>query len=195
MADNVEQPDRSDVEQGRTVLVVGPDGRPVGTVDLEQDQNDDGDDPGRLIEQPAKVMRIGSMIKQLLEEVRAAPLDEAGRQRLRDIHSRSIIELEEGLAPELRAELDRLTLPFDEGTTPSEAELRIAQAQLVGWLEGLFHGIQAALVAQQMAARMQLEQMRGGNRPALPVGPGGQMIPGLIPGQPTDGQGGTGQYL
>ncbi|HEV7899053.1 MAG TPA: bacterial proteasome activator family protein [Planosporangium sp.] len=197
MADNVEQqPDPSEVEQSRTVLVVGPDGRPVGTVDLEQDQADEGDDPGKLIEQPAKVMRIGSMIKQLLEEVRAAPLDEAGRQRLREIHSRSIIELEEGLAPELRDELDRLTLPFDEDTTPSEAELRIAQAQLVGWLEGLFHGIQAALVAQQMAARVQLEQMRTGGRPALPVGPGGRIIPGMVPpGQQPDGQGGTGQYL
>jgi hypothetical protein len=196
MADNMEQPDRSEVEQSRTVLVVGPDGRPVGTVDLEQDQADDGDDPGKLIEQPAKVMRIGSMIKQLLEEVRAAPLDEASRQRLRDIHSRSITELEEGLAPELRDELDRLTLPFEEGTTPSEAELRIAQAQLVGWLEGLFHGIQAALVAQQMAARMQLEQMRTGNLPALPAGPGGRMVPGMVPpGQQPDGPGGTGQYL
>jgi hypothetical protein len=197
MADNVEQPDLSEVEQSRTVLVVGPDGRPVGTVDLERDQADESDDdPGKLIEQPAKVMRIGSMIKQLLEEVRAAPLDEAGRQRLADIHSRSIIELEEGLAPELRDELGRLTLPFEEGNIPSEAELRIAQAQLVGWLEGLFHGIQAALMAQQMAARMQLEQMRTGGRPALPVGPGGPMMPGMIPpGQQPDGQGGTGQYL
>src|SRR3712207_3242551 len=148
----------------------------------------------KLIEQPAKVMRIGSMIKQLLEEVRAAPLDEAGRQRLREIHSRSITELEEGLAPELREELDRLTLPFDEGTVPSEAELRIAQAQLVGWLEGLFHGIQATLVAQQMAARMQLEQMRG--RPALPMGPGGRPpgTPGLT-GQPAPEPHGPGQYL
>ncbi|MDT4988515.1 MAG: hypothetical protein QOI74_2609 [Micromonosporaceae bacterium] len=207
MADNAEQPDPTDndagAEQGRTVLVVGPDGQPIGTVDLDPAQTDEPEDPGRLIEQPAKVMRIGSMIKQLLEEVRAAPLDEAGRQRLRDIHARSIIELETGLAPELRDELDRLTLPFDEGSTPSEAELRIAQAQLVGWLEGLFHGIQAALVAQQMAARMQLEQMRTGNRPALPVGPGGaRMMPGMMtPGGPPPGSqpgqpdGGTGQYL
>src|SRR5690348_3147401 len=106
MADNNEQPE---AEPNRTVVVVGPDGRPVGTVDLEDSPAEDADDPGRLIEQPAKVMRIGSMIKQLLEEVRAAPLDEAGRQRLREIHSRSITELEEGLAPELREELDRLT--------------------------------------------------------------------------------------
>ncbi|MEB3033423.1 bacterial proteasome activator family protein [Mycolicibacter sp. MYC340] len=121
-----------------------------------------------LIEQPAKVMRIGTMIKQLLEEVRSAPLDDASRVRLREIHSASIRELEDGLAPELREELDRLTLPLREDATPSDAELRIAQAQLVGWLEGLFHGIQTALFAQQMAARAQLEQMRHG---ALPPGP------------------------
>ncbi len=171
-----------------------------------------GDDEAVLsitdqVEQPAKVMRIGTMIKQLLEEVRAAPLDEAGRARLREIHEKSIHELEEGLAPELRDELDRLTLPFG-GDIPSEAELRIAQAQLVGWLEGLFHGIQTALFAQQMAARAQLEGLR---HKALPpgehegrqviVGPGGQMIvpgPGvrLTPGSDDDESGpGTGQYL
>jgi hypothetical protein len=175
-----------------SVIVVGPDGRPMGTV--ESDGTLKAEEPGNLIEQPAKVMRIGSMIKQLLEEVRAAPLDEASRTRLRDIHHRSITELEDGLAPELREELERLSLPFEGDTPPSESELRIAQAQLVGWLEGLFHGIQAALVAQQMAARLQLEQMRGGagpGRPALPVGPNG-VIPGM-PGQAGDGR--TGQYL
>jgi len=177
-----------------TVVVVGPDGRPVGTVEVPpSDGQPAEEDPARLVEQPAKVMRIGSMIKQLLEEVRAAPLDEAGRQRLKEIHRRSIVELEDGLAPELRDELERLSLPFDEGTTPSEAELRIAQAQLVGWLEGLFHGIQATLLAQQMAARMQLEQMRGGQQPrALP--PGLSLTPGA--GQPAPGDArGTGQYL
>src|SRR5277367_3256522 len=136
---------------------------------------DDVDSDGRsltdLVEQPAKVMRIGTMIKQLLEEVRAAPLDEAGRQRLREIHEASIHELEEGLSPDLRAELHRLTLPFGDGV-PSEAELRIAQAQLVGWLEGLFHGIQAAF-AQQMAVRQQELERR-----ALPGGPGGPGGPG-----------------
>src|ERR1700722_2127113 len=138
------------------------------------------------VEHPAKVMRIGTMIKQLLEEVRAAPLDEASRSRLREIHATSIRELEEGLAPELREELDRLTLPFTEGSVPSDAELRIAQAQLVGWLEGLFHGIQTALFAQQMAARSQLEQMR--EQRGLPPGAGGFGGPG--------GSGsGTGQYL
>ncbi|MBY9074315.1 bacterial proteasome activator family protein [Nocardioides sp. WL0053] len=121
-----------------------------------------------LVEQPAKVMRIGSMIRQLLEEVKAAPLDEASRQRLKEIHESSIKELEQGLAPELVEELERLALPFTN-ETPSEAELRIAQAQLVGWLEGLFHGIQTAIYAQQVAARAQLEQMRR----ALP--------PGMIP--------------
>ncbi|MGI8879186.1 MAG: bacterial proteasome activator family protein [Jatrophihabitans sp.] len=146
----------------------------------------------KQVEQPAKVMRIGTMIKQLLEEVRAAPLDEAGRARLKEIHQASIRELEEGLAPELREELDRLSLPFDEDHVPSEPELRIAQAQLVGWLEGLFHGIQTALFAQQMAARAQLEEMR---RRALPEGahPGmpGMMMPG---GDGLTGDG-TGQYL
>jgi hypothetical protein len=137
-----------------------------------------------LVEQPAKVMRIGTMIKQLLEEVRAAPLDDASRTRLREIHARSVRELEEGLAPELRDELERLTLPFTEDALPSDAELRIAQAQLVGWLEGLFHGIQTALFAQQMAARAQLEQMRQG---ALPPGVS-------APGQ-RGGPSGTGQYL
>ncbi len=138
-----------------------------------RDAGGDGDSDERsltdLVEQPAKVMRIGTMIKQLLEEVRAAPLDEASRNRLREIHATSIRELEDGLAPELREELDRLTLPFNEDATPSDAELRIAQAQLVGWLEGLFHGIQTALFAQQISARAQLEQMRQG---ALPPGVG-----------------------
>jgi hypothetical protein len=188
-------------EQGesasRTVVVVGPDGRPIGTVNASDGQVEE-EDPTRLIEQPAKVMRIGSMIKQLLEEVKAAPLDEKARQRLSEIHRQSIVELEAGLAPELVEELDRLALPFKPDATPSEAELRVAQAQLVGWLEGLFHGIQATLVAQQMAARMQLEQMRG--RPALP--PGSTAMPGM-PGMMARPHGGddrgdggpTGQYL
>jgi hypothetical protein len=146
----------------------------------DSDQDPDDRSLTDLVEQPAKVMRIGTMIKQLLEEVRAAPLDEASRSRLREIHAISIRELEDGLAPELRDELDRLTLPFTEGTVPSDGELRIAQAQLVGWLEGLFHGIQTALFAQQMAARSQIEQIR--EQRGLPPGVG-------RPGH------GTGQYL
>ena len=122
---------------------------------------------GESVEHPAKVMRIGSMIKVLLEEVRQAPLDEAGRARLAEIYETSIKELSEGLSDDLRDELARLTAPFDGAEPPSEAELRIAQAQLVGWLEGLFHGIQATLFAQQMAARAQLEQIR---QKELPVG-------------------------
>ena len=188
MTDDIRTADKQDDD---SVVVVGPDGRPMGTV--EADGSLSPEEPGNLIEQPAKVMRIGSMIKQLLEEVRAAPLDEASRGRLREIHQRSIKELEDGLAPELQEELERLSLPFEGETPPSEAELRIAQAQLVGWLEGLFHGIQAALVAQQMAARLQLEQMRGAGRPALPMGPHG-VIPGMTPGQ-NGGDGRTGQYL
>jgi len=155
---------------------------------------DPDNDPTSQIEQPAKVMRIGTMIKQLLEEVRAAPLDEAGRTRLKEIHESSIKELEQGLSPELRAELNRLSIPFDEAHVPSEAELRIAQAQLVGWLEGLFHGIQTALFAQQMAARAQLEQMRGRALPGQ-VGPGGMPMDPSQVGQSGPGERGTGQYL
>ncbi|MGH3849696.1 MAG: bacterial proteasome activator family protein, partial [Pseudonocardiaceae bacterium] len=118
-----------------------------GLMGAAQDSDSDDRSLTDLVEQPAKVMRIGTMIKQLLEEVRAAPLDDASRNRLREIHATSIRELEDGLAPELREELDRLTLPFNEDASPSDAELRIAQAQLVGWLEGLFHGIQTALFA------------------------------------------------
>jgi hypothetical protein len=182
---------RANKQDDGSVIVVGPDGRPMGTVDADGSLKPE--EPGNLIEQPAKVMRIGSMIKQLLEEVRAAPLDDASRSRLREIHQRSIKELEDGLAPELQEELERLSLPFEGDSPPSEAELRIAQAQLVGWLEGLFHGIQAALVAQQMAARLQLEQMRGG-RPALPMGPNG-MVPGLPNNNDPNGGGRAGQYL
>ncbi|MEO6470499.1 MAG: bacterial proteasome activator family protein [Aeromicrobium sp.] len=140
--------------------VVGPDGAPVPVPIKETALSD-------LVEQPAKVMRIGGMIRQLLEEVKAAPLDEASRARLREIYDQSITELEDGLAPELVEELERLSLPFDTGT-PSESELRIAQAQLVGWLEGLFHGIQAALYAQQVAAQSQFQNIRL----ALPGGAG-----------------------
>ena len=118
------------------------------------------------VEQPAKIMRIGSMIKQLLEEVRQAPLDEASRGRLREIYDTSVKELSEGLSEDLRAELARMTSPFGPGEVPSESELRVAQAQLVGWLEGLFQGIQATLFAQQMAARAQLEEMRRRSLPA-----------------------------
>ncbi|MFZ0665545.1 MAG: bacterial proteasome activator family protein [Acidimicrobiales bacterium] len=127
----------------------------------------EGEGHNEAVEQPAKVMRIGSMVKQLLDEVRAAPLDEKSRVRLREIYEQSVRELAESLSPDLAKELDRMALPFDAESVPSEAELRIAQAQLVGWLEGLFHGIQATLVAQQMAARAQLEEMR---RRGLPAG-------------------------
>jgi proteasome activator-like protein len=170
-AQNSEVQNQSDYRAGGYV-VVGPDGLPVieDAAELGEQPNEMiGEDPAsvaEMVEQPAKVMRIGSMIKQLLEEVRAAPLDEASRVRLKEIHKSSIAELEKGLAPELISELERLSLPFAEDGIPSEAELRIAQAQLVGWLEGLFHGIQTALFAQQMAARAQLEQIRR----ALPPG-------------------------
>lgn len=115
---------------------------------------------GETIEQPAKIMRIGTMIRALLEEARNADLDEGGRDRLRDIYEMSISELASTLSPDLKEELARLTSPFADDSIPSGAELRIAQAQLVGWLEGLFQGIQATMFAQQMAARQQLEQIR-----------------------------------
>jgi hypothetical protein len=173
-------------EQGiPQVVVVGPDGMAVGG-SLEGAENAETERPvTEMVEQPAKVMRIGSMIRQLLEEVRAAPLDEKSRARLKEIHESSIKELEDGLAPELVEELERLSLPFGEDL-PSEAELRVAQAQLVGWLEGLFHGIQTTLFAQQMAARAQLEQMRR----ALPPG---LLPPGSDQEQPPPR--GTGPYL
>ncbi|WP_308249410.1 bacterial proteasome activator family protein [Nocardioides jiangsuensis] len=162
-----QSPETNGNDDDPKVVIIGPDGMSV-----TGQPGSEGEDGERhitdLVEQPAKVMRIGSMIRQLLEEVKAAPLDEASRQRLKEIHESSIKELEQGLAPELVEELERLALPFTN-ETPSEAELRIAQAQLVGWLEGLFHGIQTAIYAQQVAARAQLEQMRR----ALP--------PGMIP--------------
>jgi hypothetical protein len=147
-------------------------GAPTGPADGSgPGVNDGSDDDGgaESISQPGKVLRIGSMVKQLLEEVRQAPLDEAGRVRLREIYEISVRELASGLSPDLAAELDRVAMPFDE-TAPSESELRLAQAQLVGWLEGLFHGIQATLMAQQMAARAQLDDLR---ERGLPPGPDG----------------------
>ena len=137
-------------------------------------RGEQGIDPGlgddgpttESVERPAKVMRVGSMIKQLLDEVRQAPLDPASRTRMKEIYESSVRELADGLSPDLVEELDRLALPFSSDE-PSDAEIRLAQAQLVGWLEGLFHGIQATLFAQQMAARAQLEEMR---RQSLPAG-------------------------
>ena len=142
---------------------------PPDTQIVPEPESEDQGDPqarGDTIESPAKVLRIGGMAKELLEEVRRASLDEAGRSRLREIYETSVGELATGLPEELRDELSRLSSPFDEGT-PTEGELRVAQAQLVGWLEGLFHGIQAALFSQQMAARAQLEKAQ---RRALPMG-------------------------
>ncbi|WP_024934717.1 MULTISPECIES: bacterial proteasome activator family protein [Actinomadura] len=178
------EPSKNKSGQEPQVLVLGPNGIAV-------EGGGEGESEGKsvtdMVEQPAKVMRIGGMIRQLLEEVKAAPLDEASRARLREIHKSSIKELEDGLAPELVEELERLSLPFTEGTVPSESELRIAQAQLVGWLEGLFHGIQTTLFAQQMAARAQLEQMRR----ALPAG----MMPGGEEEQQKPGPRSSGPYL
>ena len=179
-------------QESPQVLVVGPDGMALGSASAGgggSDEDESREVPvTEMVEQPAKVMRIGSMIKQLLDEVKAAPLDEASRARLKEIHASSVKELEDGLAPELIDELERISLPFTDDVVPSDSELRIAQAQLVGWLEGLFHGIQTTLFAQQMAARTQLEQMRR----ALP--------PGAVPedhegGEAVEGPVRSGPYL
>ena len=176
------QDDPAGSQAAHEVVVVGPDGQEIGRVESDGSTQEGPATVTSLVQQPAKVMRIGSMIKQLLDEVKSAPLDDAARSRLREIHLQSIQELQDGLAPELVEELERLTLPFAEDGAPSDAELRIAQAQLVGWLEGLFHGIQAALFAQQMTAKAQFEEMRRqAGQPQLPQG---------APGHP-----GAGQYL
>jgi hypothetical protein len=208
-----EQPEKPDdsraaeTESANRMVIVGPDGQPVASVPASALRPPAGDDSGdadesdltSLVEQPAKVMRIGSMIRQLLEEVKSAPLDDASRQRLMQIHRRSIKELETGLAPELVEELERLTLPFTGDQTPSDAELRISQAQLVGWLEGLFHGIQTAIYAQQMAARAQFEQIRRALPPGVQIATGQPGQPGpdgqRAPGEPETGPGSGGMYL
>jgi hypothetical protein len=178
------------------ILIIDPQGTQVaGQADAAEHQGEDDDieQVTDLVEEPAKVMRIGSMIRMLLEEVKSAPVDESGRARLAGVLRTSIGELKEGLAPELGDELDRLIDPFS-GDTPSESELRIAQAQLVGWLEGLFHGIQTAIYAQQMAARAQLEQMRR----ALPPGVlphEASAGPGQSDGEQTPGNHSGGMYL
>ncbi|WP_425955367.1 bacterial proteasome activator family protein [Xylanimonas sp. McL0601] len=177
--------------------IVTPEGEEVPAEAIPEQEDDEN--VSSRIEEPAKVMRIGGMIKRLLDEVRDTPLDDAARTLLAEIHERSLHELEDGLSPDLVDELHRITLPFaDDGTPPSDAELRVAQAQLVGWLEGLFHGIQTALVAQQMAAQAQLSQMRRG----LPPGGFPGAAPGSVPGGPgmhhgggEDGRPSPGQYL
>ena len=177
------QPDEEN-EPAR-VVVVTQDGMGVSTPGTpgRDGSDEESNNPADLVEQPAKVMRIGSMIKNLLDEVRNAPLDEAGRTRLAEIHRRSI------------EELDRLALPFSSAA-PSDAELRIAQAQLVGWLEGLFHGIQTALFAQQMAAQQQLQGMRRALPPGHPAAEDPrQGVPGQMGGPQSPGAAGTGQYL
>jgi hypothetical protein len=164
----------------------------VPASDVEVVQSTEPEEQTETVTEPAKVMRIGSMVKQLLEEVRNSTLDEASRERLAEIYERSIVELSEALSPDLRQELQMLSLPFRDGEVPSDSEIRVAKAQLVGWLEGLFHGIQATLFAQQMVARQQIEQMRGGQLPP------GMLPPGMAPaGRPPQGEGADrpGTYL
>ena len=158
-----------------TAPVPDAEGTPGGGIVAEVVGTEPAAEKGESVEQPAKVMRIGSMIRQLLEEVRQAPLDDASRERLAEIYERSVTELGTALSPDLQEELGKLALPFTTDT-PSDSELRVAQASLVGWLEGLFHGIQATLFAQQLAARQQLEEMR-----QLPQGDPRLMRPGAPP--------------
>ena len=167
-------PDRPEAPPNVVVVPPGAVGGPAAGAG-EAPSSEGGVEPTETVAQPARVMRIGSMIRQLLEEVRQAPLDEKSRTRLREIYDTSVHELSDGLSPDLAAELKRISSPFETGT-PSEGELRVAQAQLVGWLEGLFQGIQATLFAQQMNARTQLEDMR---RRQLPSG---EESPGSRPG-------------
>ena len=172
MTDTTENPNQTaepeQVEHGEIVTAPGGDAEQTETVTA-----------------PAKVMRIGSMVKQLLEEVKGTDLDQASRERLAEIYERSIVELSEALSPDLQEELRMLTLPFKDGVAPTSGEIRVAQAQLVGWLEGLFHGIQATLFAQQLAARQQFEQMRG----IAPGSSGGGIDPRLIQGAAPQGDG------
>jgi hypothetical protein len=146
------------------------------------------DSPGSLIEHPAKLLRIASMIRELVEEARQAGLDEQARERLRNIYGRSLEELKESLSEDLQRELEELMAPL--ASSSSDSEVRVAQAQLLGWLEGLFHGIQAALWSQQMQARAALEEMR---RRGLPSGHQHQGAPPQEPG--SEGMGPAGQYL
>lgn len=169
MGQDAQMPEEPIVERGELIV---PTLVPPGDDSRAADEGAEGDEDGReFVSEPAKVMRVGSMIKQLLEEVRTTDLDEPSRARLREIYDTSVRELGSALSSDLQDELARLAFPFGEDGTPTEMELRIAQAQLVGWLEGLFHGIQATLFAQQMAARQQLEKMRGELPPGA-VGPG-----------------------
>jgi hypothetical protein len=154
-------------------------------VEVVPDEQRDGERSQGSVEEPGKLLRIAVMLREMQEEVRRAPTDDAGRERLRVVHDRAVSQLCEALSGDLRDELNTLNLPFGEGT-PSDSEILIAQAQLIGWLEGLFQGIQAAIVSQQLQARQQLEHMRGR---ALP---GGRVLPG---GPQEGGQPPTGQYL
>jgi hypothetical protein len=198
MTDERDTSSTEDQGDSQRVVVVTQDGMGVAPGprgNRDNGESDENTNPADLVEQPAKVMRIGAMIKNLLDEVRNAPLDEAGRARLAEIHRRSIDELKAGLAPELVDELDRIALPFGSAA-PSDAELRIAQAQLVGWLEGLFHGIQTALFAQQMAAQQQLQGMRRALPPGHPAAEDPRLQrPGMPQPAPAPGVSGTGQYL
>lgn len=127
------------------------------TVEAEAVEESGGKTPD--VTQPTKLIRMASMTRAMLEEARQAPLDESGRERMAEVHSRSVEELREILSPELQEEFAEIMIPLNDEDV-SEAELRVAQAQLIGWLEGLFHGIQASLWSQQVSAQTQLAEMQ-----------------------------------
>ena len=182
-----DHPDPTSAERPEVVGVAAAEARAAAAAEVEHGEIVPAGDEEELqdsVTSPAKVMRIGSMVKALLEEVRGAQLDEPSRERLAEIYERSVVELSEALSPDLQQELKMLTLPFKDGEVPSESEIRVAKAQLVGWLEGLFHGIQATLFAQQLAARQQLEQMRQ-LPPATPASPAARAAPDAAPERPS----------
>lgn len=151
----------------------GPDAMGPGAAALVAEAAE-GDDDSEQVTRPTKLIRIASMVRSMLDEVRRAPLDDAGRRRLREIHDKSVAELESVLSPDLQEELNEVILPLT-ADAPTESELRLAQAQLVGWLEGLFHGIQATLFTQQAMAQSQLEEVR--RRRAIEMAQGGANPP------------------
>jgi hypothetical protein len=176
-ADGAARPDPTTISTTTSQIGADGDGRELVQPEVMEGAGGEAEGDGEQVTRPTKLIRIASMVRTMLDEVRRAPLDDAGRRRLREIHEISVKELEGILSPDLREELEKVVLPFTS-ETPSESELRLAQAQLVGWLEGLFHGIQATLFTQQAMAQGQLEEMR--RRRALDSGAGAGM-PGAAP--------------
>jgi len=126
--------------------------------------------PEPAISDPAKLIRLGTMLQTLMAEVRNADTDVESRKLLARIHNETMEELATVLSSDLMDELSEFTNCCDDEGVPTEAEIRVAQAQLVGWLQGLLQGLQASMAAQQTAAAQQLQQLA--TRQSAP-GPGG----------------------